>query len=267
MRGVSFKSASSAAESGAVDGGCVAVEGGRTRPVGVEGLLEVGMAAFDRLGAAERGVSSLILDLAGLLREVGRLEEAEKLLVEALAARRLTLGRRHEDTLEATSAFALLLKEQGRLAESRVLLESLLEERRTAYGVDHPETLTVMNNLGCLLKATGELKAAEALLTRTLLERQRVLGDSHMDTLTSTNNLATLLAQEGQGSEAEGLLVGAVEKACHALGGNDPHTIKFVANLSQIRHSKHKAKASKMWQRAAVAMHAVKQKAKAAAAI
>ena len=56
--------------------------------IGAAELLEVGLSAFDRLTSSERGISSLILDVAGLLMEVGRLDEAEKLYVEALATRR-----------------------------------------------------------------------------------------------------------------------------------------------------------------------------------
>ena len=64
-------------------------------------LAETGLKALAMLPDAERGVSSLLRLIGRLLQDQGKLDEAEPLYREALAACRETLGDRHPSTLRA----------------------------------------------------------------------------------------------------------------------------------------------------------------------
>ena len=62
-----------------------------------------------------RHVKTLVAidQLGRLLRERGELEEAERLLTEAVVGRRATLGDRHPDTLESIQALGAVARDQA----------------------------------------------------------------------------------------------------------------------------------------------------------
>ena len=108
----------------AVEGGCGFAQLNST----VHGLLrdwvaDSGRQALRALPAKLRGTSALLGTLALLLRDQGKLGEAEPLYLEALAARRETLGDRHPDTLNSINnlAILILLSDQGKLGDAEAL--------------------------------------------------------------------------------------------------------------------------------------------------
>ena len=142
-------------------------------------LLDQAQAALEDLPWTERGTSTLINDVAELLRELLRLGEARELFEEALEARRSTLGNRAPATLISLNNLGLLLRQLGQLTLAKPLLMEAVEARRATQGDRHPETLTAINNLGALLKASGDLDGALPLYKEALEARREVLGHSH----------------------------------------------------------------------------------------
>ena len=86
-------------------------------------------AALEAMPVEERATSALISNLAILLKNQGKLGEAEPLYLEALAARRRTLGNEHPDTLASINNLANLLKNQGKLGEAEPLYLEATGER------------------------------------------------------------------------------------------------------------------------------------------
>ena len=79
--------------------------------------------------------------MAGLLQDQRKLEEAEPLFREALAARRTTLGDCHPSTLAAINNTAGLLHDQGNLVEAEPLFREAMATCRATLGDRHPYTL------------------------------------------------------------------------------------------------------------------------------
>ena len=75
----------------------------------------------ETLGDRHEDTLESIYETAGLLRYLGKLEEARPLLEEALQGQRETLGDRDTYTLSSISGLAHLLKEMGQLEEARPL--------------------------------------------------------------------------------------------------------------------------------------------------
>ena len=90
-----------------------------------EALAAQGKAALARLPAVERGPVALI-NLARMLRDQGKLQEAKPLFEEALQAKMTKLGNDHPDTLISIGSLGLLLKDLGELEEARLLYEESL---------------------------------------------------------------------------------------------------------------------------------------------
>jgi tetratricopeptide (TPR) repeat protein len=141
--------------------------------------------------------------LAFLYQDTGRMEEAEALYADALAARRRVLGDEHKDTLTSMNGLAALYEATGRMEEAEALYADALAARRRVLGDEHKDTLTSMNNLATLLyEATGRMEEAEALYAEALAARRRVLGDENPKTLTSMNNLANVYYATGRPLQA-----------------------------------------------------------------
>ena len=163
-----------------------------------EWMASAGQAALARLKGDDRSSSQLIARLASLLRDQGKLSEAEPLYIEALEGRRLVLGNDHPNTLNSIFNLANVLQVQGKFYLAEPLYLEALEGRRRILSNDHPSTLSSINNLAALMKAQGKLSRADALYFEALEGRRRVLGNDHPDTLTSINNLANLRKAHGR---------------------------------------------------------------------
>jgi hypothetical protein len=74
-------------------------------------------------------------NLASLMKNQGKLGEAEPLLRETLEARRTILGAQHPRTLTSMSNLAALLHAQGKLVESEALYREALTTERATLGV------------------------------------------------------------------------------------------------------------------------------------
>jgi tetratricopeptide (TPR) repeat protein len=160
--------------------------------------------------------TALTNNLARLLKDQGKLSEAEHLYVEALSGRRRVLGNSHLDTLGTINNLANVLKARGKLSEAEPLCIEALAGRRRVLGDSHRDTLRSINNLASFMRDQGELSKAGPLYFEALAGRRRVLGDSHPDTLASTSNLANLLKDQGDFAEAEILLRDALSRVTSA---------------------------------------------------
>jgi len=96
-------------------------------------MVESGKEALLGLPEEERAVSALQNNLAKLLQDQGKLNEAEPLFREALEGRRRTLGDTHPSTLNSINNLGLLLEDQGKLNEAESLFREALEVRRRTW--------------------------------------------------------------------------------------------------------------------------------------
>ena len=86
-----------------------------------------------------------------LLRDMGKLADAEPLLRRALEGREATLGKSHPDTLTSINDLGWLLQGMGKVEDAEPLYRRALEGQEATLGKSHPDTLISINNLGMLL--------------------------------------------------------------------------------------------------------------------
>lgn len=105
--------------------------------VSVAGHRAVLAARLHVMGPEHPNALSSHADLALVLREMGRLQEAEAQHRIALDTRIRLLGPEHPDTLSSRSSFAGLLRRLGRLEEAEQEHAAVLEARRRTLGDEH----------------------------------------------------------------------------------------------------------------------------------
>jgi serine/threonine protein kinase/Tfp pilus assembly protein PilF len=183
------------------------------------------------LGEEHPDTLTSINDMGFLLRNQGRLAEAEAYYREALEKRRRVLGEEHQETLASINNLGALLQTQNRLAEAEAFFREAREKSRRILGEEHPQTLLSINNIGVLLWAHGRLEEAEACFREAMEKRRRVLGEEHPHTLGSINNMGFLLQAQGRLGEAEPYYREALEKRRRVLGEEHPETLASINNM------------------------------------
>jgi len=200
-----------------------------------EWMVATGTRALERItDLDERATGSLVLNLACLLQDQGRLAEAGPYFEFALEGRRRLLGPQHLATLACADALAMLLLDQGRLSEAEVMFAASLENFRAVRGDAHPDTLGAMHNVARVMHDLGRLPEAETLLVQCLAGKRAVLGPLDPSTLGSISNLAILYIDRGDLKSAEPLLREALEGNRTLLGATHPETLVLLNNLARV---------------------------------
>lgn len=181
-----------------------------------------------------RNVSHQLMKIAGIAKQLGRMDMVEKLYRQDLAGKGSVLGKEHPHYLASASTLTTILIEAGKLKEAELLLRESLANQEEHLGPGHKMTLTSMNNLACILRDQGQFDEAEPLFRKALLAREELLGLNHPDTITSLNNLANFNRQIGNLEEAEILLREVLKRREDALGESHTETIASRSSLSVV---------------------------------
>jgi len=136
--------------------------------------------------------ASLLNNLASVLREQGRNEEAEGLYREALEIDRATLGEWHPDYASHLNNLGSVVKAQGRYDVAEALYREALEIDRTTLGEGHPNYAMNLGNLGSLLAETDRVAEGRAMLEQALTIFCAALPPDHPHIAETQRRLAAL---------------------------------------------------------------------------
>ncbi len=173
-------------------------------------------------------------NLALVLHDLGRLEEAEAEDRAVAEARQRVLGPEHPDTLASRGNLALVLRDLGRLKDAQAEIRAVRAARRRVLGPDHPSTLASRDNLALVLRDLGRLTEARTEIRAVLAIRRRLLGPDHPSTLTSRGNLALVLRDLGRLEHAEAELRAVLAVTLRVLGPDHPSTLTSRNNLAAV---------------------------------
>lgn len=130
--------------------------------------------------------------LAPILSELGRVAEAEELLLDVVRIYRRSPRWYRYELAVAYDNLATLRMEAGRPKTVERLYRCSIRLKRRAFGSRHPDLALTLNNLAAYL-ASRRREAAAAALCREALEIFRsALGGSHPHTLACERNCAAL---------------------------------------------------------------------------
>ena len=123
----------------------------------------------------------MLNQVALMLQDQGKLDEAEPLMREALDASCETRGARHPETLNSMGNMGDILREKGDLEQAAQLLEEAMAAANEVFGPTHMKSLKINAMVGRLVLAQSEGKDATRL-KEAVEKMKEVLGADHPQT-------------------------------------------------------------------------------------
>ena len=180
------------------------------------------LATLRRVGASENEIFITQNNLATTYQQLGRDEEAMRMLRDVYSGSMKLNGEEHPNALTAAANYAAMLGKLGRFKEARSLLHKTMAVARRVLGESHELTIKMRYNYAGALynDAGGSLDVfREAVTTFEDLERtaRRVLGGAHPLTLNIEYSLrksrAALAIREGDDVSAARAMLDALKAA------------------------------------------------------
>jgi serine/threonine protein kinase/tetratricopeptide (TPR) repeat protein len=168
------------------------------------------------------------------LVHLGRLDEAEAMLADAIRRLERTRGPDDDLTLEARGFIANLHQKQGRPTDAEVLYRQLVDHYRRAGVSKGPDAITTMNNLGTVLEEQRKYVEAERLFRESLTLGREILGTRHPKTIAHLHNLAYVLNKMGRVEESATIMRESFELSRELLGPEHPTTLMTMSTLGSL---------------------------------
>jgi eukaryotic-like serine/threonine-protein kinase len=203
------------------------------------------------IDGAEAGRDRLqaMTELGDILNHLGRKNEAESLLGEAVEQTRRILGASDDTALLAACYQAVLYVNTGRAPQAQALLRRVLDDARHSGKSRCREALSAQGLL-CTLLAKTDPAEAERLMRDIVKAQTETLGPRHPDTLFSLQYLIDFLCTLGRYEEAESLARSTLETVGEVLGAEHPLYFRCrykLANILELRGRKDEAEKLYRW--------------------
>ncbi len=172
---------------------------------------------------------------AQLLRDRGKLDEAEKMFKESLAMDKLINGPEHPDVAYSLQGLASVYRIKGNYNESEKLYLESLRIRKKFLGNDHPEVGYSLTNLSLLYVAMKKYDEAEKYLNEALLIQKKINGEEHRSVTNIYERLGEVNYERGNFVKAEKLYNKALKINFKILGDKHYAYTSDLVNLSKVK--------------------------------
>lgn len=212
-------------------------------------------------------------DLANVLLDLDRPDEARDLLRDIVSRRTRTLGASHEDTssgkltlagtlrgsparldaaedlyreiitgsaspelkLTARHNLAAVLAHRGHHHAALQAYRELILMRTDRQGGDHLDTWNARHNFTVVLHMLGDIEEAQACLTDVVAAYRRICGARHPTALDAQVDLAATKSRRGDTAAAISLLADALQGYRSTHGPHHPRVGELARTLAQLR--------------------------------
>lgn len=195
-------------------------------------LLDQGAARIDAELAGQPEVQADMMTLIGdVYRELALYEEAETLLVRAVALRRERPGADRLSLAASLHSLARLRAEKAEHAASRKLYEEALALREKALGPEHPDVARTLTSLGRVLASLGDFDTARRHQERALAILEKSLGRGHTEVGLALRDLGLTLVEAREAKAARPRLARSLEVLEAGHGPDHPDVAKVRVHL------------------------------------
>ncbi|MBR1088251.1 CHAT domain-containing protein [Bradyrhizobium manausense] len=191
------------------------------------GLQAVNSEPFDVAGAMD--------DLGDVYGLLGRFDDGERMLKQALALFDRSFGK----NAEAAPNYDKMLNDlgnlylsAGRLSDAEATMRRSLAIGQARNGEAHLNVAGTMGNLATVLEHEGRYAEAEKLYQQTLQAYERTFGPTHPTTAIGLNNLANVYVAQGKVEAAAGLQERVLAIYEKAFGDESPDVGRALHNLA-----------------------------------
>lgn len=201
-----------------------------------EYISRVTKASREHLGPTHPETLSAIHSLATVYMEMGKCNEAERLLAGeggVLQMSKNQSGDQHPETLATMRTLATAYLNQGHLKKAEQMLQLVLRKSEQFLGRRHRQTISSMHCLGVAYLDLRRWKEAEEMLTQVLDLSKQYLGDEHRHTLTAMHNLGVTYLDQGKLDLAETQFIHVVQLSNRHMGENHPDTLSSRNKLAK----------------------------------
>jgi len=182
----------------------------------------------------------LFNEAASYLVARARYEQAELLLLRALAIRQQVLEANYPDISRTLNDLGVLYRKQGKYQEAEPLLQEALAIRKQVLGVEHPDVAQTLHNLASLYRAQGAYIKAEPFYLQALRIRETKLGIDNALVAQSYYGLAKLYHSQERYQKAEQLCKQALYIQEQHLGEHHPMIASTLNLLAKIYQGQNK---------------------------
>jgi serine/threonine protein kinase len=179
--------------------------------------------------------SQLMQVMAKTYMGLGLYDRAYDLALQALNARRRTLGPHNPQVLESMTELAEIMDHQGRDQEAEALMRKTIDLEVNVLGPQDSLTLEARQDLAHILASHGHYVEAESMERAMLAIETRTLGPDNLQTFRSLNTLAQVLSGESRFEEAGEVLREALDKERQTLGPDHPLALRTLQSLADLR--------------------------------
>lgn len=149
-------------------------------------------------------------NIAGILVQLGELDEAREMYEASLEVQRRVLPEGHHEIATTLSNMGAMHRIAGQPDLAVPLFEEALRIRRGVFPSDHPTLLTSLNMLAISYQDQGRNAEALELAEEVLRRREAKLG-SHRETAGSLLTVGSILAALGRHDEADEHMLRSIE--------------------------------------------------------
>jgi tetratricopeptide (TPR) repeat protein len=178
-------------------------------------------------------IAESLHNIAIVLINQERLEQATPYLQQALERFQALYGSQHERTLAAQNGLGMHLVAQGEYAAAVQQFDTLLAQMQALYTPTDRRRLHVRNNLATALSRAGDFAAAQTHFQAVVATYMLELGETHPETLIGRYNLAQMLIRQGQIAAGVRALRELREPILGTLGAEHVVSQRIQATLAQ----------------------------------
>ena len=199
------------------------------------GYFERALAALRAANSPPSDVASAMDNLGDVYGLLGRFDDGERMLKQALDLFNRSFGKDAESTPnydKVLNDLGNLYLDAGRLLDAEAAMRRSLAITRARHGEAHLNVAGTMGNLATVLEHEGRYSEAEKLYQQALQAYERTFGPNHATTAIGLNNLANVYSAQGKNDAAAGLQERVLAIYEKAFGPDSPDVGRALNNLA-----------------------------------
>lgn len=189
---------------------------------------------IEQYGSDQPAGGELLWKAGSYLMARGRYEEAQPLLVQAVASAERLYGPDHPALLPRLLSRAELCWRQEEHAHAEQLLQRALTLGEQHLSPIHPQLAEVLRDLAKVYRQQNKDEQAESVYRRALRIQERQLGSEYPETVAVLSHLATVYQYQGKYERAEPLYQRALRLQEQQSGPGHPQITELLNALATL---------------------------------